>query len=86
MIDPSGPRDTTPEVQERLVARWRAMSAAERGALAEQASIDVTRLAEIGIRLVGGPRPAVEVGHQLARRRYGDALADEAYRGLLGPQ
>jgi hypothetical protein len=77
------PSDTDPEVFEILVARWRSMTVAERVVLVDRLCIDVARFAELGIRAERPEASATEVSYELARRRYGSDLADEAYRDLL---
>ena len=44
-------RDTSPEVEDRQVERWRAMAPAEKLALADSASAAVRELAMAGLRL-----------------------------------
>jgi len=66
-----------------MVARWRSMSIGARIALIEQLSVDVERFAVLGIRAQCPSASAIEVSYELARRRYGSDLADEAYRDLL---
>ena len=66
-----------------MVDRWRALSIAERVALVDQVNADVERLAVAGI-LAGRPDLSdVEIRYELACRRFGVALADEAYQHLL---
>ena len=60
--------------------RWRGMTPAERAAMADRLSVDVTRLAIAGIRAQHPDATDEEVPHELARRRYGDEIA-----GLLRP-
>jgi hypothetical protein len=75
----SRPLDTTRDAAQRQVRLWRDMAPTERAALADQLSIDVTRIARAGIearRPGAGPN---EVLHELARRRYGATLADAAF-------
>lgn len=59
------------------------MTVAERVALVEQINADVELLAVAGILAERPGLSEVEVRHELARRRFGAALADEAYRLLL---
>ncbi len=73
-------RDTPPEVFDVLVDRWRAMSPCERASLAGRLSNDVATLATAGIRAGNPGIGNVDLAHELARRRYGSALADAAYR------
>lgn len=71
--------DTTPEATDALVDAWRAMSPVERALIADQLSVDVTALAKAGIRAQNPGISDVDLLHELARRRYGSALADAAY-------
>lgn len=82
MGEPSLPEDTDPDVFERLVDGWRQMSVAERAALADQASIDVVRAAEAGIRARWPDASDGEILHHLMTRRYGAQLADELAHAL----
>lgn len=59
------------------------MSLAERAALIEQLCFDVEQLARADIADRHPAFAEVEICHELARRRYGDDLADAAYRNLL---
>ncbi len=77
------PSDTDPEVFRVVVERWRTMTVAERVALVEQINADVELLAVAGILAERPGLSEVEVRHELARRRFGATLADEAYRLLL---
>jgi hypothetical protein len=71
--------DTAPEAARRQLEIWREMTPQERATLANQLSIDVSRLAIAGIAAqLPGSGPA-EVRHELARRRYGRPLADAAF-------
>jgi hypothetical protein len=79
----SVPLDTEPAVFGLLVERWRAMTVAERAALIDQLCADVELLARTGILTDDPDLSETEVLHQLARRRYGAALADDAYKHLL---
>jgi hypothetical protein len=65
------------------MATWRAMSVSERAELTERLCLDVERLARADIYARHPTFTAIEVSHELARRRYGAALADSAYAGLL---
>lgn len=51
------------------------MSPAERVALADRLSVDVTRLAIAGIRADRPEATHEELVHELARRRYGEEIA-----------
>ena len=79
----SVPFDTDPAVFDLLVTRWRTMTVDERVAQVDQISADVERLAVTGILAARPNLSDLEVRHQLARRRYGAGLADEAYQHLL---
>jgi hypothetical protein len=71
--------DTDASVSALLTARWRTMTPAERAEVVEQACFDVERLARAGIAALHPDYSEREVCHELARRRYGSALADAAY-------
>lgn len=73
------PLDTEAEIVELQVARWRQMTIAERLDLVEQLCADVERMAVAGIRSAAPDLDDVGVRRELARRRYGSALADAAY-------
>lgn len=77
------PADTDPEAFDVLVACWRSMSVADRVALVEQIIADVEMLAITGIRSTRPDADEHALHHALASRRFGAALADEAYRHLL---
>ena len=62
-----------------MVDRWRAMSTAERVGLIEQLNADVELLAVAGILSERPDLSELELRHELARRRFGRALADSAY-------
>lgn len=55
------------------------MSPIERVRIADQLSVDVATLAEAGIRAGNPTITRTDLLHELARRRYGSALADAAY-------
>jgi len=59
------------------------MSIRERAELTQQLCLDVERLARAGICSQHPTLTAIEVSHELARRRYGRVLADAAYADLL---
>ena len=59
------------------------MSVSERAALTQQLCLDVERFARAGIVARYPAYSEIEICHELARRRYGAALADAAYVGLL---
>ncbi|MEZ5177317.1 MAG: hypothetical protein R2746_03275 [Acidimicrobiales bacterium] len=72
-------RDTSPDVADLMLARWRTMSPAERATVADHLSIDVATLAEAGTLAQRPTLTGVALRHELARRRYGAALADAAF-------
>ncbi|HEX3867952.1 MAG TPA: hypothetical protein VHV78_14420 [Gemmatimonadaceae bacterium] len=59
------------------------MSVADRAALTQQLCLDVERLARAGILARNPTYSEIEICHELARRRYGDALANAAYADLI---
>lgn len=65
-----------------LVACWRSMTVADRVALVDQINADVEMLALAGIRSMRPDADERELLHALASRRFGAALADDAYRHL----
>lgn len=73
------PADTTSDVFERQIEQFRSMSFEDRMALVDQLTIDVARFAEAGIRATNPNLSAREVSYELARRRFGQQLADDAY-------
>jgi hypothetical protein len=77
------PSDTDPEAFDVLVSCWRSLSVAERVALVDQMHADVEMMALTGIRAMNPGLDEHQVLHELARRRFGAALANEAYRQLL---
>jgi hypothetical protein len=77
------PADTDPSAFAILTASWRAMSRQERAELTQRLCVDVERLARAGIVARYPNYSEIEICHELARRRYGDALADAAYAGLV---
>ena len=79
MFPSSIPADTSPEVFARQVERWRTMTIPERVELIEQLHADVEAMAIAGIRAATPGLSDLELRHELARRRYGSALADAAY-------
>jgi hypothetical protein len=58
------------------------MTVSERAELTQQLCIDVERIARAGILARYPTYSDMEICHELARRRYGNALADAAYAGL----
>lgn len=83
MAHSSVPTDTDPDTYTILVERWRSMDITERVALIEQLCLDVELLSRAGIARQHPGFTEIEVCHELARRRYGDPLADAAYAGRL---
>ncbi len=83
MSVPSVPLDTSAEVFELLVECWRGMTVAERVELVSQMNADVELLAVSGIAAQRPGLSDVQIRHELARRRFGDLIADRAYRNLL---
>ena len=80
MAHVSIPADTEPAAFALLVERWRAMSVAEKVDLVDQLTADVERMAVAGIRAAHPDLTGTEVCHELARRRFGVELADQAFR------
>ena len=76
--------DTTPEAFDLLIDTWRAMSPLERAGLADRLSVDIAVLARAGIRARRPDIAETDLLHELARRRYGSALADAAYHHSCG--
>lgn len=83
MLPRSIPADTDPEAFRLLVERWRTMTIADRVALVDQITADVELLAVAGILAEQPALSEIEVRRELARRRFGARLADEAYQRLL---
>jgi hypothetical protein len=83
MAQMSVPLDTDPAVFDLLVDRWRTMTVEERVALVDQINADVELFAVTSILAQRTSLSEVEIRHELARRRFGSQLADEAYRHLL---
>jgi hypothetical protein len=77
------PADTDPTAFAILSARWSTMGIGERAELVQQLCVDIERLARAGIRARHPGYSEIEICHELARRRYGAALADAAYASLL---
>jgi hypothetical protein len=77
------PVDTDARAFAVLTERWRAMSLGERAMLTQQLCVDVEQLARAGIVARYPDYTEIEICHELARRRYGNALADAAYAGQL---
>ena len=51
--------------------------------MVDQITADVELMARLGIRAAHPEMSEVEVRHELARRRFGAELADEAFQHLL---
>lgn len=84
MAQASIPADTDPEAFAVLVERWRSMSVADKVDLIDQLNADVERMAVAGIRAAHPGITEEALRHELARRRFGPELADEAYRHQQG--
>lgn len=78
VVHSSVPPDTDPEVFGRQIARWRAMTAAERALLADRLSVDVASMASAGIRRDHPGISDHDLMAELIRRRNGAALAEAA--------
>ena len=78
MLPRSIPAGTDPEVFRLVVERWSAMTVADRVELVDQINVDVELLAVAGILAERPQLSDVEIRHELARRRFGSRLADEA--------
>lgn len=76
------PADTDPGSFDVLVASWQAMSIAERVALVDQLHADVEMLAIAGIRASRPDLAGNQLRRELASRRFGVAVAEDAYRHL----
>lgn len=83
MVGSPIPADTDPTAFTVLTERWRAMSIGERAELTQQICLDVELIARAGIVACHPGYSEIEICHELARRRYGTALADAAYAGRL---
>jgi len=83
MLPRSVPADTDPYALRVLVECWRAMTIADRVELVDQINADVELIAVTGILAEKPDLSEVKVRHELARRRFGASLADEAYHHLL---
>jgi hypothetical protein len=83
VVHPAVPADTDPATFAILTARWSAMSIPERAELTQQLCLDVEQLARAGILARHPTYSEIEICHELTRRRYGSALADAAYAGLV---
>lgn len=83
MVRSATPADTDPAAFAILTESWRAMSMQERADLTQRLCADVERLARAEIVARYPSYSELEVCRELARRRYGNALADAAYLGLV---
>lgn len=83
MVRSAAPADTDPAAFVILTESWRAMSVQERADLTQRLCVDVERLACAGIVARYPSYSEIEICEELARRRYGTALADAAYSGLV---
>jgi hypothetical protein len=77
------PVDTSSSAYSMLAADWASMTVGERALLTHRMCTDVETIARAGILSQHPSYSEVEICHELARRRYGAALADAAYAGLL---
>jgi hypothetical protein len=77
------PADTSASSFAMLTAVWNTMDLGERADLIQQLCLDVEALARVGIHARYPDFSEMEICHELARRRYGAALADAAYAGCL---
>jgi hypothetical protein len=59
------------------------MTVRERAELTRQLCVDVERIARAGILTDRPEASDAEIVRELARRRYGDRLVDEAYAGTI---
>lgn len=71
--------DSTREAQEILDVRWRAMTPTEKFRVAAQLTSMATTLARTGIRRLHPDLSDEDLRFQLASRRYGHSLAEEAF-------
>ena len=74
--------DTSPEAQARYAARLRALSPADRLAIAAGLTQGVRCLAEAGIRLRHPDADEAEIRCRLAARLYGRAAAERLFRSV----
>jgi len=79
------PSDTSPEIEAMQVERWRAMTVGERVELLRSMHTAVEQIAVAGIRAVDPSADDVEIRYQLAVRRYGRQLAEEAFARSPAP-
>ena len=73
------PSDTSAHARSLMVERFAAMSTTERARVAEELNEMCTTLAIAGIRSQHGDLSDHDLRWHLAFRRYGKALADDAY-------
>lgn len=73
------PVDTSADADAVLFARWRSMSVSERAQLTLDLCRDVDRIARAGILASHPEATEPEIVRALCGRRYGEALAAEAY-------
>ena len=73
------PLDTSADADAALFARWREMSVSERAQLTIDLCRDVDRVARAGILASHPDATEPEIVRELCGRRYGEALAAEAY-------
>jgi hypothetical protein len=87
MVLPSAvPADTDPAAFAVLVECWRSMTVSQRAPLTEQICTDVELIARAGIVACHPTYSELEIRRELARRRYGNAIADAAYAGRESPR
>jgi hypothetical protein len=80
----STPVDTDPALFRDQVQRWRSMTAFERAELADRLSVDVANIAVAGIRFDLPDAGPEAIRFELARRRYGTAVAAQAFGAAAG--
>ena len=71
--------DTSPEVEERVLARWRSMSPAEKLVEIDDLHRSVEGVARMGIRMRHPEADERELVMRLAALKYGRALVLEAF-------
>lgn len=71
--------DTSLDVQQRVLERFKSMTLSERAATAQSLSDMCTDLALAGMRHQHGELSAENLRWHLAARRYGRPLADQVY-------
>lgn len=77
------PADTDQDSYAALVESWRKLGIEGRAELTQRLCIDVERLARADIVTRHPTFTEIQICHELARRRYGNDLADAAYALLL---